>query len=169
MSAQSLDLKTRTTLLDGRIVSMRRLNPDDAESVCRLHDRLGEQGRYFRFFTHRPAHLTELVHRLTTPGDGHVAVGAFDGDRLIGVANFASGDDPGVADVAITVADDEHLHALLRRLAQLAQQQGIRRLAADVLSANRLMFKVVNDAGWPAHRTGNGSVIHLEIDLPGAG
>lgn len=172
MSDQTLTAETRAALLDGRIVSLRCLAAGDADAVRRLHQRLDGQDRYFRFFTTHPAHLDELVHQLTEPGDRHTAIGAFDNGRLIGVASFATCDDPHAADVALVVDHAEHLHgigtALLRHLAHLAQSQRIQRFVADVLSENHLMLKVVSDAGWPSRRTRFGPVVHLEIDLPKA-
>lgn len=172
MSDQPLIAETRAALLDGRIVSLRCLAAGDTDAVRRLHQCLGGQDRYFRFFTTRPAHLDELVHQLTESGDRHTAIGAFDDGRLIGVASFAAGDDPHAADVALVVDHAEHLHgvgtALLRQLAHLARSQGIQRFVADVLSENRPMLKVVSNAGWPSRQTQFGPVVHLEIDLPKA-
>lgn len=169
MSDRTLGSETGAALLDGRIVSLRRLAANDADGVRRLHQRLNGQDCYFRFFTTHPAHLDELVHQLTEPEDRQTAIGAFDNGRLIGVASFAARDDPNVADVAVVVADGEHLHgvgtALLRQLVQVARSQGIRRFVADVLSVNHLMLKVVSDAGWPSRRTHYGPVVHLEIEL----
>src|ERR1700740_3386890 len=111
-------------LLDGRQILLRRLEIDDAEAVAALHQHLSDHDRYFRFFTLHPSHLDELVNNLIEPTVGEYALGAFDGDRLIGIANYAVSADPTVAEMAIVVAHEDHSHGvgttLLKRLAQIA-------------------------------------------------
>ena len=125
MSDQVVEFAATARLLDGRLVSLRRLGADDAEAVVALHQHLTDHDRYFRFFTLHPVHLDELVGKLTEPADGRYALGAFDADRLIGVANFTVSDDPSAADIAIVVAHEDHLcgvgTALLKHLAQIAR------------------------------------------------
>jgi len=122
-------------LLDGRQISLRPLDTEDAEAVAELHRHLSDHDRYFRFFTLNPAHLDELVRKLTEPTVGQYALGAFDGDRLIGVANYMVSADPAVADIAILVAHEDHSHGvgtmLLKRLAQIARAHGSRRLSRE--------------------------------------
>lgn len=170
MGSQVAASEVSVPLLDGRIAVLRPLGAGDADVVRRFHQQLGDQDRYFRFFTHHPAHLDELVHSLTEPGDRKTAVAAFDNGRLIAVANFVIGEDPSVADVAIVVAHDDHLRgvgtALFKHLARLARCQGVRRFVADILAENQLMLQVLADSGWPHRRSGNGSVYHVEIELP---
>jgi len=157
-------------LPDERMISMRRLINDDAEAVVALHQHLSDHDRYFRFFTLRPAHLDELVNKLIAPKEGQYALGAFDGEWLIGVADYVVGTDPTVADIAIVVAHADHSlgvgTALLRRLAQIARSHGVRRFVADVLAQNYLMLAVLADFGWPRERMKCGSVLHLDIALP---
>lgn len=169
MDSQVVESTATCRLLDGRLISLRRLDNADAEAVVALHQRLSDRDRYFRFFTHHPAHLNELLSKLTEHKDGQYALGAFDGNRLIGVASYAVGTDPTIADVAIVIAHEDHAlgvgTALLKRLAQIAKARGIRRFSADVLAENYLMLAVVSDFGWPHERTRAGPVLHLDIDL----
>jgi hypothetical protein len=101
MGSPAAEATATCELLDGRLVSVRHLCVDDAEAVVALHQSLSDHDRYLRFFTLNPAHLNELVGKLIEPGVGDCAVGAFDADRLIGVANYAVSDDPTVADIAV--------------------------------------------------------------------
>jgi GNAT superfamily N-acetyltransferase len=170
MGRQAVESTATCELLDGRQISLRRLEIDDAQAVAALHQHLSDHDRYFRFFTLNPAHLDELVSKLIEPAVGQYALGAFEGDRLIGVASYTASADPTVADVAIVVAHEDHSHGvgtmLLQRLAQIARAHGIRRFAADVLPVNHLMLAVLSDLGWPRERMNYGSVLHLDIDLP---
>jgi GNAT superfamily N-acetyltransferase len=158
-------------LLDGRRVSLRRLNVNDTEAVLELHQHLSDHDRYFRFFTLHPVQLQELVGKLTEPVAGLCALGAFDAGRLIGVAHYTVvSDDPKVAEFAIVVAHEDHSlgvgTALLKGLAQVARAHGIGRFVADVLGENHLMLMVLFDLGWPCEPMDYGSVRHLEIELP---
>ena len=69
-------------LLDGRLVSVRRLDADDADAVLRLHENLGDRDRYLRFFTLHPCHLDQLVRELTKRGDRQTAIGAYSGHAI---------------------------------------------------------------------------------------
>ncbi len=150
---------------------LRRLGVDDAEAVLTLHQHLSDHDRYFRFFTLQPAPLHELVGKLTEPADKFYALGAFDADRLIGVAHYVVvGDDPGAAEVAIVVAHEDHSlgvgTTLLKHLAPIARAHGILRFVAEVLGENHLMLTVFFDLGWTCKPLDAGSIRHLEIELP---
>ncbi|WP_167374044.1 GNAT family N-acetyltransferase [Mycobacterium paraffinicum] len=170
MSDRSVDATETARLLDGRLVSLRALTVADAEAVLALHERLSDHDRYFRFFTLQLLPLHELVAKLTEPPDGVYALGAFDADRLIGVAHCVVVDDPQVAEVAIVVAHQDHSvgvgTALLKHLAPVARSNGVERFIADVLGENHLMLTVFFDLGWPCRPIDYGSVRHLEIELP---
>jgi hypothetical protein len=59
--------ETRVELSGGRVVSLHRLSDQDSAAVMALHQLLPAEDRYFRFFTPRPAHLDQLVTKLTQP------------------------------------------------------------------------------------------------------
>jgi GNAT superfamily N-acetyltransferase len=170
MSGQAVELTARCQSLDGRVLSLRRLGADDTEAIVALHQHLTDYDRYFRFFTLHPVDLDKLVGELIEPAIGQYALGACDGDRLIGVANYTVCEDPREAEIAIAVAHEDHLRgvgtALLRRLAHIARTHGIRRFVADILANNHLMLKVLSDFGWPCKHLTSGAIRHLEIELP---
>ena len=171
MCNQAVESAATVRLLDGRVVSLRRLGADDAEAVMTLHQHLSDLDRYYRFFTLHPVQLDELVNKLTEPAGGRYALGAFDADRLIGLANYTVVcDDPREAEIAIIVAHEDHSlgvgTALLKRLAQIARTEGIGRFVADVIGENRLMLRVLFDLGWPCKPTYYGAAQRLDIELP---
>ena len=86
-----------STLRDGAVVSLRRLEPTDIDAVIALHDALSERGRYLRFFTMHPAYLKKLADKLTDPCSRNYALGAFESGTLIGVANYAMSGKPATA------------------------------------------------------------------------
>jgi GNAT superfamily N-acetyltransferase len=171
MSDQFAEFAATARLLDDRLVSLRRLGADDAEAVMALHQHLSDHDRYYRFFTLQPVQLDEIVGQLTERAHGRYALGAFDADRLIGVAHYVPvRDDPKAAEFAIVVAHEDHSlgvgTALLKHLARIARARGIGRFIADVLGENHLMLMVVFDLGWRCEPADYGSVRHLEIELP---
>jgi L-amino acid N-acyltransferase YncA len=159
-----------STLRGGATVLLRRLTAADIDAVIALHDTLSERERYLRFFTMHPTHLKALADELTDGNSDHYALGAFESGTLIGVANYTMCGRPATADVAVVVAHEDHLRgvgtALLRRLAQIARDNGVQHFVADVLTTNHLMFKLLHDTGLhPQHRSYDSGVVHLDIDL----
>lgn len=154
---------------DGADVAIRVLQPGDTDRVVALYQSLTDEECYFRFFTLHPAHLQNWARSLTEPSPDQCAIGAFDLDALLGVANYITCDRPGYAEVAVVVAHDEHLRgvgtALLQFLGEMAVHKGIHHLVADILAENHLMLRVLTDSGWCCHRHLDGSVMHVEIDL----
>jgi GNAT superfamily N-acetyltransferase len=171
MSDRAVESAGTARLLDGRVVSLRPLAAGDAQAVMDLHRHLSDHDRYYRFFTLQPVQLDEVVGELTQPCPGRYGLGAFDEDRLVGVANYiVVREYPKAAEFAIVVAHEDHSlgvgTALLQHLARVARAHGIGRFVADVLSENHLMLMVVFDLGWRCEPAEYGSVRHLEIELP---
>jgi len=53
-------------LLDGRMVSLRRLDDQDTDAVLALHEQLPDHDCYLRFFTMRPARILSFTtHHLS--------------------------------------------------------------------------------------------------------
>lgn len=160
---------TTAELVDGSVIALRGLERSDTEAIVNLYESLTDQERYFRFFAMHPAYLDEWARVIAEPSEDQVSLGAFSSGRLLGVANYVACQQPGDAEVAVVVAHAEHFRgvgtALLRRLGQIARENGLRRLVADVLWENHLMLQVLSDIGWPYTRHLDGSVLHIAIDL----
>jgi RimJ/RimL family protein N-acetyltransferase len=156
-------------LLDGGLVSIRRLDLDDFDGVIALSETLTESERYFRFFTAYPSCLKNWARSLAERSDKQFALGAFESGRLIGVASYFMCNEPGCAEVAIVVAHQEHMRGvgtvLLGRLGQIARDNGLNRFVADVLAENYLMRKVMSDAGWPCTIHADGSELRVDVNL----
>jgi hypothetical protein len=163
------DQPSTAELVDGSVISIRRLKPSDTGLIVGLYESLTDEERYLRFFTMHPAHLHDLARSLTEPGGDQCSLGAFSSGRLLGVANYVACQQPGYAEVAVVVAHAEHLRgvgtALLRRLGHIARESGLHHLVAEVLWDNHLMLQVLSDAGWPCTRHLEDSVLHVDIDL----
>jgi GNAT superfamily N-acetyltransferase len=164
-----LDHISEEMLLDGGLVSIRRIDLDDLDGVIALSETLTESERYFRFFTAYPSCLNNWARSLAERSDRQFALGAFESGRLIGVASYFMCDEPGCAEVAIVVAHQEHMRGvgtvLLGRLGQIARDNGVNRFVADVLAENYLMRKVMSDAGWPCTIHADGSELRVDVNL----
>jgi GNAT superfamily N-acetyltransferase len=156
--------------VDGATISLRKLALPDAADVARLYESLSDDECYHRFFTAHPAHLQASALSLAEPSDSQYALGAFGSGKLFGVASYyIDTTTPGRAEVAVVVAHSEHLRgvgtALLRRLGEIAKENGVHHLVAEVLAENHPMHQVLTDSGWPGTRRADGSVSHVDIDL----
>lgn len=138
-------------LRDGSRVVIRQIREVDAALLADVFARLSPQSRRMRFLIGKDAlSLAEL--RSLTDLDHHdrEAIGALSlADRRgVGVARYArDAQDPGAADVAVTVVDEWQRRGLgvelLSRLAARAREEGIVRLTADVSTDNVAMLALL--------------------------
>jgi hypothetical protein len=170
VSTQGFEHVASAKLLDGAVIALRKLTHADVADVVRLYETLSDDECYDRFFTAHPAHLQTSARSLTEPSDTQYALGAFGSSELLGVASYyIEIATPGRAEVAVVVAHSEHLRgvgtALLRRLGEIAKNNGVHHLVAEVLWENHLMLRVLSETGWPCTRHLEGAVLHVDIDL----
>jgi RimJ/RimL family protein N-acetyltransferase len=165
------DASSTATLLDGTVITVRPLRTDDYDAVLRLASELNGEERYQRFFTIHPTYIGEWALSLTAPAEGIAALGAFDREELLGVANYAELPESGEAEIAVVVAHEQHKRGvgtlLLRALGVLAHRAGIHRFVADVLTENHAMRAVIKDAGWPVVQHCDRAVLAIEVNLDG--
>jgi RimJ/RimL family protein N-acetyltransferase len=163
----------RVRLLDGTEVWVRRLDASDIDAVIKLHERLTAHEQYLRFFVAHPPFLETFARTVVKCDRNKCAVGAFDSGRLIAIANYVATNEPGVAEVAVAVAHQDHLRGvateLLERLGAIAVGNGIHCFVADVLAENLAMRKVLADARWPYTTQFEGPVRSIRIDLRNIG
>jgi len=158
------------TLLDGAVVSLRRLDERDAEAVIAFfHRDPTDRERYYRFFVIRPGFLHRFARNLVENSPTNYAVGTFEAGRLIGVANYIRTNDPEVAEVAVAVAHKDHLRgvatAMLCHLGEAARRNGIRYFIADVLAENQALLDAMRDADVPYERVSSNAVLQIRVDL----
>lgn len=156
-------------LLDGGVVVIRDLTPSDAEQVMGLYESLDADERYLRFFTMNPRDLPVWARAVTDGSDTQCAIGCFESDRLLGVANYVVSTASNEAEMAVTVAHGHHMRGvgtlLLHRLGTIAKASGLQFLVAQVLTVNSPMMEVLSGSGWPFERERDGTVITFRVDL----
>jgi acyl-CoA synthetase (NDP forming)/GNAT superfamily N-acetyltransferase len=170
MTVTAVSDGVRALLADGGVVRIRVLGPSDVDDALELHRRLSERDTYFRFFGFARDFLPVLARRMTRRSDlKHVALGAYQGDVLVGVAHYETLADPHEAEVAFVV--DRVVQArglgtlLLEHLASVARHRGVRRFVAEVLVENHRMIHVIADAGLTYRTRTDGAESEIVIEL----
>jgi len=180
MSNQPMNLTTwdrsgRVTLRDGRVVTVRPLEPSDREGLAAAVRRLSPETRYLRFASPKP-HLTkrELDFLVNIDHHRHEAILATDPTtgRGIAVVRYVEiPQEPGTVEIAATVADDWQGHglgpALLAQLAQRAREEGHSAVRAAVLATNQRSIAMLTRAGFASLKS-QGTLREYELPLTGA-
>ncbi|HEX6116831.1 MAG TPA: GNAT family N-acetyltransferase [Solirubrobacterales bacterium] len=161
--------------IDGARLTVRPIAPHDAEALRAAFGHLSAETRYRRFLgpvkrltEANVEYLTQLDHR------NHEALVAVDDEgAIVGVARYIRLEDrAGVAEVAVTVADDWQGRgvgtALLSRLAARARAAGIEAFIGICLTDNEDMIQLLRELGSGAKvsNVGDGTV-EVEAELPG--
>jgi RimJ/RimL family protein N-acetyltransferase len=158
LTTMDASFEQQLVLDDGRAVLLRGIRPSDAALLREGYARLSPASRYARFFTSMKELPPDLLRRLThVDGVDHCAVvavmparGPAEKAHGLGVARFVRQEDPKVAEVAVTIADEVQGAGLAPRLlcalAEAAQVRGIDTFVAcslsDNLRARRLLSKL---------------------------
>jgi RimJ/RimL family protein N-acetyltransferase len=168
------DVDLDALLLDGRRVRIRTVLQADAAALRAMHDQVGADALYLRFFSSSRANVPEEVRALTRPpGDDHCALVAEIDGQIVGVASFeragADTSQDKTAEIAFLV-DDTHRgrgvgSLLLRELANAAVSVGIRSFVADTLVWNSPMLHVLAHAGLRSTGRCDAGVVHVELEL----
>ncbi len=150
--AATMDTPTRPAARPAARITIRELTTDDAPRIEDLFHRMSDRSRYLRFASPTPR-LTERLRRHLTgmDGRGHIALGAFAGDDLIGTARYIRLADDSAAEFAIAVADSHHRRGigrrLLRALLHTAARQGLQRLTFIALPRNHALLALATSLG----------------------
>src|SRR5713226_2666219 len=129
-----------STLVGGRRLWLRLLEPGDANLLRRFFWRLSSESVYRRFMAPIHAPSDALLGRLVDVDHcDREALIALDERGIVGVARY--GTMGAIHDVAVVVADDWQGRGvgalLLRRLAHIARARGITSFHATMLGDNR--------------------------------
>ena len=167
-------MQRTVTTRTGTEIVVRPITAADHDALLELFERLGPESRYSRFMF--PAQtLTEADVRYFTDVDHHrhEALWALsESGEPLGTARYVCLEDrPGVAEIAVTIADGWHEHgvgtALLDVLAERAVEEGVERFLAICLPSNADMVDMVQRLGAGRATTRlNGSLLEVEAPLP---
>ena len=158
---------------DGRPIDIRALRPDDRAEMLAAIGRTSPQSIQRRFFAPKKGFSEqEMAFFLNIDFESHVAlVAQIDDD---GHAAIAGGGRyivvrPGQAEIAFVVVDAYQGQGigtiLMRHLAILAHDAGLKELIAEVLPENTAMLKVFRKFGFRPSPKRDPQVVHLVLQL----
>ena len=160
-------------LRNGEQIEIRALRRQDRDDLMAAVGRTSSESLYRRFFAVR-RHFSETEESFYLNVDfvSHVALVAVANENgrpiIVGGGRYVV-DEPGQAEVAFTVVDKYQGRgvgaALLRHLAMIARQAGLRELVAHVLADNRAMLKVFEKSGMKYSTTRESNTINVRLGL----
>ena len=157
-------------LSDGGTVLIRPIRPDDGPALGRFHDGLSAESVYLRYFSPHP-HLSEaeLVYLTTVDYRWRMALVAFLGDEIVGVARYEGKEGTTDAEVAFLVDDSHHGRGigtvLLEWLAAAARDNGITDFYATTLWNNQRMLGVFREAGFQTKSVVGGGEVSVRFPV----
>lgn len=156
---------------DGREVTFRLVRPKDKLAFVIGLEECSPQTIYSRFMGAKPRftrleleYLTECDHQ------NHLAVVAFHGDLLVGVARAVRYKNrPEAADFGLIVADCFQRQGvgrkMLSRLIEGVAERNIQYLCAEMFATNTRVFALIDDLPFVTDWIRVGSTVSFEIDL----
>jgi RimJ/RimL family protein N-acetyltransferase len=160
-------------LRNGRRIEIRALRPDDRSDLLAAVDRASPGSLYRRFFSvRRDFAEQEIDFFVNVDFVDHVALVAVVDEAgrpvIVGGARYIMVQ-PGEAEIAFAVIDQYQGQgigaALLRHLAAIARQSGLRQLVADVLPDNSSMLKVFEKSGLDVSTRRGPGVVQVTLRL----
>ena len=157
-------------LRDGSTLRLRPAVPADAEALVQFLLRLSPESRYLRFqgATTIDLRTVEPFVRAAWP-ESLALLAERVPDEVVALASYVQLRDPHRAEVAFAVSDALQGRGvgtrLLERLAAHAADAGIEQFVAQVLPQNAAMLHVFADAGFETHRTLEGGVVEVRLEL----
>jgi acetate---CoA ligase (ADP-forming) len=161
-------------LRDGSPVRVRQVRPDDRPAVRDFVGGLCRESLELRFFSavHPESIVDEIVGGPFAPDRVSLVLETVGStpSRIVGHAEYIRFPaDPSRAEVAFLIADDFQGHGaatlLLRQLARIAREAGIRTFSAVVLNENQAMRDVFTRAGYPYTLLFEREEALLELDI----
>jgi RimJ/RimL family protein N-acetyltransferase len=160
-------------LRDGRRIKIRALRPCDRAGLLAAVGQSSRQSLYRRFFSpKRDFTEGEIARFVNVDFVNHVALVAVleEGGRevIIGGGRYIVGD-PGKAELAFVVVDQFQRQgvgaALMRHLAAIARDAGLKELTAEVLAENVAMLRVFEKSGLRLNAQREIGVVHVVLRL----
>ena len=152
-------------LRDGSTAVVRPFAPADLPLLEEMVGRLSRETIRLRFHSAGQRVAAETVLG-AAGGRRFIAMRA---GEIVGAACYIPLTEPGVAELAVVVSDQDHGHGvgmrLVERLAESARAEGLQRLLALVMIENRPMLNLLTDLGFEMHRIVSGSEYEVMVDL----
>jgi len=160
-------------LRDGRSIEIRALRPSDRDELLGAVGRMSDESIYRRFFSPKRGFTeAEVAYYVNVDFVNHVALVAVvqeEGRSIVAGGARYIVSTPGVAEVAFSV-DDIHQGQgigarLMKHLAAIARQCGLKELFAEVLASNAAMLKVFEKSGLSVSTKREQDVVHVTLKI----
>jgi RimJ/RimL family protein N-acetyltransferase len=170
------DFEETETLKNGITVKIRAVRPTDKAGVADAFTKLDPESFYTRFFRAKSA-LTDQQLKAATEVDFENVVALVatiesgGQETIIGGGRYMTFDLSGArsAEIAFLVEEDYHglgiAGRILKHLARIARQKGVRQFEAEVLPQNKAMLAVFLRSGIPMTQTLTRDVIHVTLSV----
>jgi acetyltransferase len=167
------------TMRDGNQVTIRPIRPEDEPLIVKLHETLSDRSVYLRYFcslslSRRVAHERllkicfgdydremALVAELTDPAAGE--------RRIIAVGRLSKLHSKNEAEVAVLVSDHYQRlglgHELLRRVIEVARDEKLTQVSAEMLTDNVAMQVVMRRLGFRVRAGEDMASVRAYLDL----
>jgi acetyltransferase len=161
-------------LRDGTEVIVRPIRAEDEELIVKHFSTFSEHTIRMRFFSmiKRLTHesLIRLCHLDYDREMALVAVQHSNGElRILGVSRYYLDPETGAAEFAVAVGDPWQGQGLgthlMRRLIDVARQNGIKRLVGQVLRENTGMLRLVRTLGFTIHSGADPTAVEAVLEL----
>jgi GNAT superfamily N-acetyltransferase len=162
----------RARLRDGTLITIRPIEPRDAQREQAFVQSLSPESRYFRFMSTLRELSPETLYRFTHPDFcREVALVALSeaADELhqVGVARCVAVDTGRQAEFAVVVADDWQGRGVAKRLLyelmRAARAIGIKQIWGDVLTANHRMLALMRTLGFAIVRVPEDALLRRAV------
>jgi len=155
-------------LRDGSTLRLQAPTPVDFDDIKAFYDDLSPDSRYLRFHGFGRTDAVARADAEASGVDRLALIGRHDG-RVVAAAGFDGLREPGVAEVAFAVADDDQGRGIgmrmLEQLAEIAADRGIHRFDAEVMANNGPMLGVFEHAGFAVRRRGSFGEVTVSLDI----
>lgn len=164
------------TLRNGAEVTMRAIQPDDAERLQQFHMRLSPESIAMRYFRAAPVlYGREALHLTHLDYENRMALVATSGagaqERILGVVRYERVTAT-EAELAFVVEDAWQglgiSTILLARILAYARAQGFESMVAITMATNMRMRGVLTHAGYPITSRYEDGCLTLTLDMSGA-
>ncbi len=158
-------------LADGREVTLRLVQPEDKLAFVTGLEECSPTTIYNRFMGAKPRFTRDELKYLTECDHlNHLAVVAFEEDRLVGVARaIRYRDRLDAADFGLIVADCCQRQGIGRKLLQLIIdgmiERNVKFLCGEMFASNNRVFAMIDDLEYPTDWIRVGSTVSFEIDF----
>jgi RimJ/RimL family protein N-acetyltransferase len=172
----SHEFEATETLKDGLPVKIRGVRPSDRAGIIDAFGKLAPESVYTRFFQAK-GHLSDHELKAATEVDFEnvvalvVTIESGGTETIIGGGRYVVFDSRGVRSAEIAFLVEEDFHGLgiagriLKHLASIAREKGVRQFKAEILPQNKAMLAVFSRSGLPLKLTEMEGVIDVMLLL----